>query len=199
MISRIIQTEVNVICRSEAEADNIDRGLNNSWCHAKSESNHCFIIHLKTPETYKTIKQSSVILQVYLFSRAFEFELLEREYIPGTTIHTKCIIRPVSYVQFNSDKFNHGFSVCKLIPAQYECVSKFGILTVDSWKVNVCIKIMWCLKSKQIMFDSQLDAFSHDMFPLSCNGRYFNIWTASKSNSSNSPRSLHFLILNTIF
>jgi hypothetical protein len=29
MISRIIQTEVNVICRSEAEADNIDRGLNN--------------------------------------------------------------------------------------------------------------------------------------------------------------------------
>jgi hypothetical protein len=28
MISRIIQTEVNVICRSEA--DNIDRGLNNS-------------------------------------------------------------------------------------------------------------------------------------------------------------------------
>jgi hypothetical protein len=36
MISRInIQTEVNVICRSEAEADNIDQGLNNSWCHAK--------------------------------------------------------------------------------------------------------------------------------------------------------------------
>jgi hypothetical protein len=26
MISRIIQTEVNVVCRSEAEADNIDRG-----------------------------------------------------------------------------------------------------------------------------------------------------------------------------
>ena len=30
MISRIIQTEVIVICRSEAEADNIDRGMNNS-------------------------------------------------------------------------------------------------------------------------------------------------------------------------
>jgi hypothetical protein len=29
MILRIIQTEVNVIFRSEAEADNIDRGLNN--------------------------------------------------------------------------------------------------------------------------------------------------------------------------
>jgi hypothetical protein len=30
MTSGIIQTEVNVICRSEAKADNIDRGLNNS-------------------------------------------------------------------------------------------------------------------------------------------------------------------------
>ena len=29
-ITEIIQTEVNVICRSEAEADNADRGLNNS-------------------------------------------------------------------------------------------------------------------------------------------------------------------------
>jgi hypothetical protein len=29
MISRIIQTEVNVICRSEAEADGIDLDLNN--------------------------------------------------------------------------------------------------------------------------------------------------------------------------
>jgi uncharacterized membrane protein (DUF485 family) len=83
MISRIIQTEVNVICRSEAEADNIDRSLNNSWCHAKAESNNCFIIHLKTSETYKTIKQSLVMFQVYLFyhfSRAFEFELLA---VPG--------------------------------------------------------------------------------------------------------------------
>jgi hypothetical protein len=67
MISRIIQTDVNVICRSEAEADNIDRGLNNSWCHAKAESNNCFIIHLKTSETYKTIKQNLVMFQVYLF------------------------------------------------------------------------------------------------------------------------------------
>jgi hypothetical protein len=56
MASRIIQTEVNFICRSETEADNIDRGLNNSWCDAKAESNNCFIIYLKTSETYKTIK-----------------------------------------------------------------------------------------------------------------------------------------------
>jgi hypothetical protein len=67
MISRIIQTEVNVISRSEAEADNIDRGLDNSWCHAKAESNNCFIIHLKTSETYKMIKQNLVMFQVYLF------------------------------------------------------------------------------------------------------------------------------------
>jgi hypothetical protein len=57
MILRIFQTKVDVICRSEAEADNIDRGLNNAWCHAKAESNNCFII-LKTSETYKTIKRS---------------------------------------------------------------------------------------------------------------------------------------------
>ena len=62
MVSRIIQTEVNVICRSEAEADSIDRGLNNYRYHAKGESNNCFIIHLKTSETYKTIKRSFVYL-----------------------------------------------------------------------------------------------------------------------------------------
>ena len=57
VISIIIQTEVNVICRSEAEADNIDRGLNNSLCHATAESNNCFIIHLKTSETYKRLNE----------------------------------------------------------------------------------------------------------------------------------------------
>ena len=46
--------------------------------------------------------------------------------------HVRTSLRPVSYIEFNSDEFNHGFSVCKLIPAQYECVSKVGILTVDS-------------------------------------------------------------------
>ena len=65
MISRIIQTEVNVICRSEDEADNIDRGLNNSGYHVKAESNNCFIIHLKTSETYKTIKRSLLFCLFY--------------------------------------------------------------------------------------------------------------------------------------
>jgi hypothetical protein len=61
-----------------------DRGLNNSWCHAKAESNNCFIINLKTSETYKTIKRSLLMFQAnllwailfILFLRAFEFELL---------------------------------------------------------------------------------------------------------------------------
>ena len=58
MKSIIIQTMVNVICRSETEADNIDRGPNNSRYHAKAESSNCFTIQLKTSETHKTIKQS---------------------------------------------------------------------------------------------------------------------------------------------
>ena len=58
MRSRITQTKVNIICRREAESN---------WCHAKAESNKCFIIHLKTSETYKTIKRSLLMFQVYLF------------------------------------------------------------------------------------------------------------------------------------
>jgi hypothetical protein len=63
---------------AEAKPDNIDRGLNNSWCHAKAESNNCFIIHLKTSETYKAIKRSlsMFIKYISLFLRAFGFELL---------------------------------------------------------------------------------------------------------------------------
>ena len=44
-ILRIIQTEVSVICRSDVEADNADRGLNNSGYPAKPEFNNSFIIH----------------------------------------------------------------------------------------------------------------------------------------------------------
>jgi hypothetical protein len=60
---RIIQTEVSIICfsetevsvniyRSKAEADNADRGLNNSDILRKPNSNFSFIIHSVT----KTIK-----------------------------------------------------------------------------------------------------------------------------------------------
>ena len=59
MISRIIQTEVNVFCRREAEANNIDRSLNNSLYHVKAETNNCLIIHLKTSETYRALLGSS--------------------------------------------------------------------------------------------------------------------------------------------
>ena len=46
-ISRIIEAEVGVICRSpQAEADNANRGLNNSRYPAKTEFNNYFIIHM---------------------------------------------------------------------------------------------------------------------------------------------------------
>ena len=45
MISRIIQTSANVIRLScFASADNIDLGLNNSWYHAKAESNNFLLL-----------------------------------------------------------------------------------------------------------------------------------------------------------
>jgi hypothetical protein len=53
-------------------SDNIDRGLNNSWCHAKAESNNCFILHLKIYETYKTIKRSLLLFQVYYNNTAIK-------------------------------------------------------------------------------------------------------------------------------
>ena len=45
VIWRIIKAEVCVIYRSEAEADNTNRGLDNSPYHTKTEFNNCFIIH----------------------------------------------------------------------------------------------------------------------------------------------------------
>jgi hypothetical protein len=44
MISRIMQTEVNVIF-PKPNADNIVRGLNNSGYPVYGESHNCFIIH----------------------------------------------------------------------------------------------------------------------------------------------------------
>ena len=46
MISWIIKTEVCVICRSRRLRQIIQtRGFDNSWYHAKTEFNNCFIIH----------------------------------------------------------------------------------------------------------------------------------------------------------
>ena len=58
-------SQLNRTERSEVEADNIYRGLNNSCYHAKAESNNCFIIHLKTSETYKKIKRSLPFCLLY--------------------------------------------------------------------------------------------------------------------------------------
>ena len=47
MISWIIKTEVCVICRSRRLRQITQtRGFDNSWFHAKTEFNNCFIIHL---------------------------------------------------------------------------------------------------------------------------------------------------------
>jgi hypothetical protein len=44
--TRIIQTEVNVICRSEADADNIDRGLNVCYgINDDTSDSFVFIVH----------------------------------------------------------------------------------------------------------------------------------------------------------
>ena len=46
MISWIIKTEVCVICRSRRLRQTTQtRGFDNSWYHAKTEFNNCFIIH----------------------------------------------------------------------------------------------------------------------------------------------------------
>ncbi len=47
MISRIIQTSVNVIRLSFALADNNDLGLNNSWYHAQPYSNNCLLYEFR--------------------------------------------------------------------------------------------------------------------------------------------------------
>ena len=49
MISWIIKTEVCVICRSQRLRQITQtRGFDNSWYHAKTEFNNCFIIHYFT-------------------------------------------------------------------------------------------------------------------------------------------------------
>ena len=67
MILRIIQTEVKVICQSEAEADNFDRGLNNSWYHAKAESNYCFIIHFENSSSFNVANLLNAMI-IFVFA-----------------------------------------------------------------------------------------------------------------------------------
>ena len=54
MISWIIKTEVCVKPKPKAEADNTDLGFDNSWYHAKTEFNNCFIIHFLNNRRKKT-------------------------------------------------------------------------------------------------------------------------------------------------
>ena len=54
-ITEIIQTEVSIICRSEAEADNADRGLNHSDILQKPNS---IILLLFIPRKISDVKKT---------------------------------------------------------------------------------------------------------------------------------------------
>ena len=63
MISWISKTEVCVICRSRRLTQITQtRGFENSWYHAKTEFNNCFIIHFSLNSSSETEAKRSAIL-----------------------------------------------------------------------------------------------------------------------------------------
>ena len=63
MISRIMKT--SCLCylpQTSASADNTDLGFDNSWYHAKTEFNNCFIIHFSHNSSSETEAKRSAIL-----------------------------------------------------------------------------------------------------------------------------------------
>ena len=63
MISWIIKTEVCVICWSRVLRQITQtRGFDNSWYHAKTEFNKCFIIHFSHNSSWETEVKCSAIL-----------------------------------------------------------------------------------------------------------------------------------------
>ena len=48
--------------KPKAEADNTDTGVDNSWYHAKTEFNNCFIIHFSHSSSSETEAKRSAIL-----------------------------------------------------------------------------------------------------------------------------------------
>ena len=63
MISWIIKTEVWVICRSRRlRKITQTRGFDDSWYHAKTEFNNCFIIHFSHNSSSETEAKRSAIL-----------------------------------------------------------------------------------------------------------------------------------------
>ena len=73
-ISRIIEAEVGVICRSRrlAEAGNANRGLNNSRYPAKTEFNNYFIINMNyyyQNNDFITTNKSNKVSQDKTFSK----------------------------------------------------------------------------------------------------------------------------------
>ena len=87
MISWIIKTEVCVSCRSRRLRQIAQtRGFDNSWYHAKTEFNNCFIIHFSHNSSSETETKRSAIL--------FLRRTLEGAKQPGRrwTWHDKCNI-----------------------------------------------------------------------------------------------------------
>ena len=63
MISWIIKTKVCVICRSRRLRQITQtQGFDNSWYHAKTEFNNCFIIHFAHNSSSETETKCSAIL-----------------------------------------------------------------------------------------------------------------------------------------
>jgi hypothetical protein len=72
MISRIIQTSVDVIRLSFASADNIDLGLNNSWYHAQP---HPIIAYKVTQSSEKAPFTSEIAGSLDLSPFEWNFDL----------------------------------------------------------------------------------------------------------------------------
>ncbi len=69
---------INNYCMDEAEHVNYQElSLNNSKNHAKSESNNCFFIHLKTSETFN-IRLYEVCYFVYFIFACLKVRLVGR-------------------------------------------------------------------------------------------------------------------------
>ena len=63
MVSWIIKTEICVICRSRRLRQITQtRGFDNSWYHAKTESNNSFIIHFSHHSSSETEAKRSAML-----------------------------------------------------------------------------------------------------------------------------------------
>ena len=126
MISWIIKNEVCVICRSRRLRQMIQtRGFDNSWYHAKTEFNNCFIIHFLNNRQKKT------------FSHSVSEENTPRGLVTRQTLnlHDKCSICSrycIYHVKFTS--------YCELIKCSRPIRSFILSLMYNNmtWRYHIC-------------------------------------------------------------